>query len=84
MMHARRDYQHRIIDVDGLIPDEEPVFLLRGQDIIAPMLVEQWAREAQKRGASQAIVDAALDQVQAMLGWQRDHGAKVPDLPTKD
>lgn len=30
MLHAREDY-NRFQDPEGLIPDDEPVFLLRGQ-----------------------------------------------------
>jgi hypothetical protein len=79
--HARLDYQDRIIDTHDLIPSEEPVFLLRGQDKLAPLLVEQWALEAQKQGASQNIVNAAMEQAQKMVLWQKEHGSKIPDMP---
>ena len=36
MKHARSDYQARIQDVAGLIPADEPVFFIRGQDKAAP------------------------------------------------
>lgn len=42
MKHARPDY-NRIQDPAGLIPEDEPVFLLRGQDVLAPSLVKDWA-----------------------------------------
>jgi len=42
MKHARQDY-NRIQDSEGLIPEDEPVFLLRGQDTVAPGVVRFWA-----------------------------------------
>ena len=42
MIHARDDY-NRIQDPAGLIPADEPVFLLRGQDPAAPNTVDRWA-----------------------------------------
>jgi hypothetical protein len=42
MKHARDDYS-RIQDPAGLIPDDEPVFLLRAQDIFAAQAVRDYA-----------------------------------------
>ncbi len=80
MKHARSDYD-RIQDPAGLIPDDEPVFLLRGQDRLAPDLVEIWARSAEAAGAAPNIVAAAREQVARMLHWQLSHGDKLPDMP---
>lgn len=82
MKHARDDY-NRIQDPAGLIPEDEPVFLLRGKDAAAPQAVRAWALEAAKRGASPEIVNKALEQAEAMHDWQEAHGAKVPDMPTE-
>lgn len=81
MKHARADYD-RIQDPDGLIPEDEPVFLVRGQDAAAPSTVEHWAAEAANRGADPIIVMAAYEQATAMRDWQREHASKVPDMPT--
>lgn len=43
MKHAREDYNRRIIDVDGTIPENEPVFLFRGQDKLAPQVLDFYA-----------------------------------------
>jgi hypothetical protein len=80
MKHARPDYD-RIQDPAGLIHDDEPVFLLRGQDIIAPHIVDSWAIMAEHRGASPHIVEAAREQARRMREWGFRHGAKVPDMP---
>jgi hypothetical protein len=42
MKHARRDY-NRIQDPAAQIPADEPVFLLRGQDPLAPSVVRNYA-----------------------------------------
>lgn len=42
MKHARDDY-NRIQDPANLIPEDEPVFLLRGQDRTAGQIVRLWA-----------------------------------------
>jgi len=84
MFHARKDYQERIQDSANLIPAEEPVFLIRAQDKIAPMIVWFWADQAEANGAAENIVEAARIQVEAMKAWQEAHGSKVPDMPEED
>ena len=42
MKHARKDYD-RIQDPENKIPDDEPVFLIRGQDTTAPAVLRYWA-----------------------------------------
>lgn len=83
MKHARSDYDP-IQDPRGLIPADEPVFLLRGQDIAAPAAIMAWVEEARAQGADPEIIDAALAQADAMMKWQdRDGGKwKVPDMPS--
>jgi len=78
--HARDDYD-RIQDPAGLIPEEEPVFLIRGQDACAPATLRFWAREAMMKGADRAIIDLVREHADAMEQWQAEHGGKVPDLP---
>ena len=81
MKHARPDYD-RIQDPLGLIPADEPVFLLRANDMLAPAVIRQWASNAMANGVSRRMVDAALDQAKAMEAWAVAHGGrKVPDLP---
>lgn len=82
MLHARKDYQH-IQDPTGKIPELEPVFLLRGQDKTAPNIVREWAAQARVAGCRADIIQAALDQADAMDRWQMTNGSKVPDMPTE-
>lgn len=80
MLHARVDYAP-IQDPTGKIPFDEPVFLIRGQDVAGPTAVLCWATAAEKMGASKEIVEAARLQASEMVQWQIRHGGKVPDLP---
>lgn len=80
MKHARQDYD-RIQDPAGLIPEDEPVFLLRGQGQVAPEVVWHWADLLEDLGADLEIVEAARRQSEAMERWQQEHGSKVPDMP---
>ena len=79
MKHARDDY-NRIQDPAGLIPDEEPVFLLRGQDLAAPRALRAYAIHASSIGASDDLVAATLAQARRMEEWQRLRARKTPDL----
>ena len=79
MRHARPDY-NRIQDPHGLIPNDEPVFLLRAIDKAAPAIVEAWAGLAEALGAKPDIVLAARQQARAMREWQTNNGAHTPDL----
>lgn len=77
MKHAREDY-NRIQDPAGLIPADEPVFLLRGQDAIAWMAVAEYASLLERNGGDPEIVRRATMQAMRMRDW---HKHKMPDLP---
>lgn len=83
MRHARSDYQERIQDSAGLIPDDEPVFLIRGQDVAAVPAAAAWCLAARKAGASVEIIDAVLRHIDLVEAWQAEHGVKVPDAPAE-
>ena len=80
MKHARIDYD-RIQDPLSIIPEDEPVFLLRGQDVLAPAIVRQWATNLILRGGSHELAQKARDQAEAMEAWQVSVRSKVPDFP---
>jgi hypothetical protein len=83
MKFNRADYQNRIIDLAKLIPDDEPVFLIRASDIVGPSAVRHWAKIAEQSGATAGMVADALIQANQMDGWQRKHGKKIPDIPKR-
>lgn len=64
--------------IPGGIPADEPVFLLRGQDVNAAEVVRFWAHLAQESGADEATVASALAQAEAMDAWPVK---KTPDTP---
>jgi len=82
MKFSRIDYQTRIIDQlrpeFGGIPIDEPVFLLRAQDVNAAEVVRFWAFLAHASGADPHTVDSAERQAAAMKAWPVK---KTPDLP---
>ena len=80
MIHARKDY-NRIQDPMGIIPEDEPVFLLRAQDIAAPEAVISWIEAHIRHGGDIDIAKLALDQVMRMKEWQEKHGWKKADIP---
>lgn len=79
MKHARVDY-NRIQDPANLIPDDEPVFLIRGQDPAGAVAVLAWADEAEKRGASPEMVWKARQHASAMALYALEHGKRWPTL----
>ena len=79
MRHARPDY-NMIQDPTGKIPQDEPVFVLRGQDLTAPDTLRYWAAHAHRNGAADDIVLLALNQAREMEKWQRLIARKTPDL----
>lgn len=64
-----------------LIPDDEPVFLIRAQDLAGPDAVRAYARLAEAAGAPPGVVAACSTQADAMERYQLDRIAKTPDLP---
>ena len=80
MRHARKDYD-RIQDPAKKIPKDEPVFLLRGQDVTAPKVVRFYAKMAKKAGASKELVKCVQKHAKKMERWQKNKKKKVPDMP---
>lgn len=63
------------------IHPDEPVFLIRGQDVVAGDAVRAWADLAEERGADQRMLEIAREQAAKMDAWPKK---KIPDLPTED
>ena len=80
MKHARKDYD-RFQDPEHRIPEDEPVFLLRAHDMVAPRVVGYWVMVARNAGADVNILKAAEAHARDMVEWQQKHGAKIPDMP---
>jgi len=77
MKHGRSDYNERIRDSAKIIPADEPVFLIRGQDLAGPAGVEAYALLAEIAGASKEVVDGCRLQAEAMKHWQKMHPSRT-------
>lgn len=58
------------------LADDEPYFVLRGQDKWAPLLVRQWAQLAQRASINPSKVKEAFALAAAMEAWPN---RKAPD-----
>lgn len=65
-------------EYDKADPDE-PLFVLRAQDSLAPVVVMLWALNAGMHGVPQAKIEKARACAKRMLAWQELHGSKTPD-----
>ncbi len=68
--------------IQPIIPDDEPVFLIRGQDLAAIPAAEAWCEAAAALGADADIIDAVRRHIEVVRDWQQTH-AKVPDAPAE-
>ena len=59
--------------------DDEPIFVLRAQDALAPLVVEYWASKAEQLDCNGAKTSDAMDTAQAMRDWAKKNGRKLPD-----
>ena len=68
--------EKRYDTVYGKIPDNEPIFILRGQDCLASMVVEQWAELAAKLKVKPEKILEAYRCADAMRQWKT---RRLPD-----
>ena len=60
--------------------DDEPIFVLRAQDLLAPAIVEFWCVAARAQGCSERRIEEARSTAEQMRAWAREHGGgKFPD-----
>jgi hypothetical protein len=80
LKHGRQDY-NRIQDPAGLIPEDEPVFLVRGQDVLGASTARFWADEAElSQKVDAKLISVVRDLADKMEAWPKK---KVPDMPTE-
>ena len=77
MRHFRPDY-NRIQDPANIIPENEPVFILRGQDKHAAQTLRYYAYQVFADDGDLDIVRAVLDGVKLVEAWPKK---KSPDMP---
>lgn len=59
--------------------DDEPIFVLRASDKLAPFVVMAWLREAKAYGCPPDKCRGADLQLTHMIAWAQKHGCKLPD-----
>ena len=85
MLHARKDYNDRIQDADNKIPADEPVFMLRGQDKFAPVLLDIYAAlVATVTSNSNPVVVNTKEHAISMREWQHAVKCKIADMDDAD
>ena len=70
MIHARPDYD-QIQDPTGKIPADEPVFLLRAQDVTAAAVVRYWIELNEKLGGDPALINMSRTHAAWMQAWDK-------------
>ena len=78
MLHASEKY-NRIQDPDGVIQDDEPVFLIRAQDATAPEVMRFWAALHLSRRGDPVLYTEVMNHAKATEEWQHTHGCKTAD-----
>lgn len=74
MFFERQDYNDRVVCVDGSIPADEPVFLLRGKDPVAFNRVVEWAIDAYDMGRIDSIkFGSVVHHAVQMREWFKKH-----------
>jgi hypothetical protein len=61
------------------VADDEPIFVLRAKDKLAPVLVALWCELAGLHGCPDAKIAEASGLRDLMRGWQAEHGCTWPD-----
>lgn len=79
MKHARDDY-NRIQDPEGKIPSDEPVFLIRGQDAVAPAALRAWADLNDVAGGDPEASVKTREHAKLMEFWHQTRTKKLADL----
>jgi len=52
------------------VPQDEPIFILRGRDTLAPSIVLQWSLQAQEAGVGVKKVGGAIKVATEMMVWK--------------
>jgi hypothetical protein len=78
MKFTRDDYNRRIIDKEGKIPEDEPVFLLRAQDVYAPSTLRYYAKLLEEDGNTEMAEELRVHARQ-MVVWQKSVRVHIPD-----
>lgn len=68
---------------EPIIPDDEPVFILRARDVNGPDAVRFWANCTERHGGDSATTERVRRWADEMEAWGEANGAKVADTPSE-
>lgn len=63
----------------GKAAPDEPIFVLRAQDKLAPVLVRMWSMLAEMHGCPVPKTREAFELADEMERWAKKNGGKYPD-----
>ena len=66
-------------EVLAKIGDDEPIFILRAKDMLAPMTIDYWALHLAGLGGDTEKIEEAKALAHDMRVWQQNNGSKIPD-----
>ncbi len=80
MIHAHEKF-NRIQDPENKIGADEPVFLLRANDIYAPDTLRYWADRVAVGGRhpNSKLAEDIRIHAEEMEKWQQENGCIIPD-----
>lgn len=62
----------------GSIPDDEPVFIFRGQDKILPVVLNFYFAKCREMGSPQHHLDLIAESTRQVIDWQAQNFTKLP------
>jgi hypothetical protein len=71
-------FKHNCSCLEKAAPDE-PIFVLRAKDKLAPVVVKIWSLLGATWGVPYEKTSEARDCAQAMEDWQKRNGCRIPD-----
>jgi hypothetical protein len=71
MLHALKKYNDRVQDSANIIPEDEPVFLLRAQDKVAAETLMFWIQEQERAGGDENMVRLAREHYKKFMEWPK-------------
>ena len=78
MIHPSEKYQH-IQDPTGKIAKDEPVFLMRCQDVLMIPVMMVWGDLMFEKTGNSGLVEVIQKHSIVALNWQEVNGCKLPD-----
>ena len=80
MLHAREDYNRRIQDSENLIPEDEPVFLFRAQDMLAIHALREYINVCKHNDVQPDLIRRVEEHIARFDEWALLNPVKSPDV----